>query len=191
MQCTADRRRAEHSSSVARECEKKHSSSLGQAPSTVTLVTQCAVRDKPAGDKKGAGKQAKGNPSQALNRLLKYLLPIAGKRILVLFALAIVRTALSNRLARMQVLSLGPFLLVVVGEASKNAVCVNKRYQVQRQSGKIACRPDVLIAAVSALVLHMQSMRREVKGTRHPCCKCTMLADNVFMTLQQHAPTSC
>jgi len=34
--------------------------------------------------------------------MLKYLLPIAGKRIAVLFALAIVRTALSNRLARMQ-----------------------------------------------------------------------------------------
>lgn len=83
------------------------------------------TRDKPAGDKRGTGKQPKGNPSQALNRLLKYLLPIAGKRILVLFALAIVRTALSNRLARMQVLSLGPSLLVVAGEASKNAVCVS------------------------------------------------------------------
>ena len=75
----------------------------------------CVARDKPAGDNKGAGKQLKGNSSQALNRLLKYLLPIAGKRIMVLFALAIVRTALSNRLARMQVLSSGLSLLLVVG----------------------------------------------------------------------------
>ncbi|KAK9846568.1 hypothetical protein WJX81_006713 [Elliptochloris bilobata] len=58
-------------------------------------------RSKPSSGT-GAGKQLKGNSSQALNQLLKYLLPIAGKRIVLLFGLAIVRTALSNRLARMQ-----------------------------------------------------------------------------------------
>ena len=45
----------------------------------------------------------KGRSGDALNKLLKYLLPIAGKRILLLLGLAIVRTAFSNRLARMQV----------------------------------------------------------------------------------------
>ena len=100
---------------------------LGSAPKALRLPEAsskhcntwllCVARDKPAGDKKGTGKQPKGNPSQALNRLLKYLLPIAGKRIMVLFALAIVRTALSNRLARMQVLSLGLSLLLAVVEA--------------------------------------------------------------------------
>lgn len=39
----------------------------------------------------------------ALQSLVKYLLSLAGKRILVLFALSIARTALSNRLARLQV----------------------------------------------------------------------------------------
>ena len=39
----------------------------------------------------------------ALNKLLAFLMPIAGKKILLLLGLAIVRTALSNRLARMQV----------------------------------------------------------------------------------------
>ena len=91
------------------------------------------ARDQPAGDKKGTGKQPKGNPSQALNRLLKYLLPIAGKRIMVLFALAIVRTALSNRLARMQVLSLGLSLLAV-GEAMKTVLSVSKSRGSQRRS---------------------------------------------------------
>ncbi|KAL3156585.1 hypothetical protein ABBQ38_000875 [Trebouxia sp. C0009 RCD-2024] len=38
----------------------------------------------------------------ALQSLVKYLLSLAGKRILVLFALSIARTALSNRLARLQ-----------------------------------------------------------------------------------------
>lgn len=103
------------------------------------------ARDKPAGDKKGTGKQQKGNPSQALNRLLKYLLPIAGKRIMVLFALAIVRTALSNRLARMQVLSLGLSLLLAVGEAVKNVLSVSR----SRGSQRVACRPVVLESAVA------------------------------------------
>ena len=64
------------------------------------LGTRCAAgRGKQRSSKGG---QLKGSSSQALNKMLKYLLPIAGKRIAVLFALAIVRTALSNRLARMQ-----------------------------------------------------------------------------------------
>jgi len=53
------------------------------------------------GGKRTSGK--KGKSGDALNKLLKYLLPIAGKRILLLLGLAIVRTAFSNRLARMQV----------------------------------------------------------------------------------------
>ncbi|CAL5222677.1 g5077 [Coccomyxa viridis] len=52
------------------------------------------------GPKKSGGK--KGKSRDALNKLLKYLLPIAGQRILLLLGLAIVRTAFSNRLARMQ-----------------------------------------------------------------------------------------
>ena len=91
------------------------------------------ARDKPASDKKSTGKQAKGNSSQALNRLLKYLLPIAGKRILVLFALAVVRTALSNRLARMQVLSLGLSLLLALHEAVKHTLSVNSRGSQRRR----------------------------------------------------------
>lgn len=56
----------------------------------------------------GAERKAKGGRKggkkggQALNRMLNFLLPIAGKRILLLLGLAIMRTALSNRLARMQ-----------------------------------------------------------------------------------------
>ena len=50
---------------------------------------------------KGARKGAKKG-GQALNKMLKFLLPIAGKQILLLLGLAIVRTALSNRLARIQ-----------------------------------------------------------------------------------------
>ncbi len=56
----------------------------------------------------GANKKAKGarkgggKGGQALNKMLNFLLPIAGKQILLLLGLAIVRTALSNRLARIQ-----------------------------------------------------------------------------------------
>ena len=49
------------------------------------------------------GSKKKPKAGDALNKLLKYLLPIAGKRILLLLGLAFVRTAFSNRLARMQV----------------------------------------------------------------------------------------
>ena len=59
--------------------------------------------------KKPKGKR--GKSGDALNKLLKYLLPIAGKRILLLLGLAIVRTAFSNRLARMQVWSAGPLMI--------------------------------------------------------------------------------
>ncbi|DBA67674.1 TPA: hypothetical protein ACH3X2_001266 [Trebouxia sp. C0005] len=52
------------------------------------------------GNSKGARKR-RGSPA-ALQNLVKFLLSIAGKRILVLFALSIARTALSNRLARLQ-----------------------------------------------------------------------------------------
>lgn len=62
----------------------------------------CRLSNEAEGNlKKPKGK--KGKSGDALNKLLKYLLPIAGKRILLLLGLAIVRTAFSNRLARMQV----------------------------------------------------------------------------------------
>lgn len=44
-----------------------------------------------------------GKSGDSLKKLLNFLLPIAGKRILLLLGLAVVRTAFSNRLARMQV----------------------------------------------------------------------------------------
>ncbi|EIE25187.1 hypothetical protein COCSUDRAFT_65142 [Coccomyxa subellipsoidea C-169] len=43
-----------------------------------------------------------GKSGDSLKKLLNFLLPIAGKRILLLLGLAVVRTAFSNRLARMQ-----------------------------------------------------------------------------------------
>ena len=65
-------------------------------------IRLCRLSNETAGNlKKPKGK--KGKSGDALNKLLKYLLPIAGKRILLLLGLAIVRTAFSNRLARMQV----------------------------------------------------------------------------------------
>ncbi|CAL8461843.1 g1374 [Coccomyxa elongata] len=48
------------------------------------------------------GATRKGKSGDALKKVLNYLLPIAGKRILLLLGLAVIRTALSNRLARMQ-----------------------------------------------------------------------------------------
>ena len=52
----------------------------------------------------GAGrKYGRRKAGTALNKLLAFLMPIAGQKILLLLGLAIVRTALSNRLARMQV----------------------------------------------------------------------------------------
>ena len=122
-----------HRSGVTRECGKALRLLEASSKYCNTWLL-CVARDKPASDKKGTGKQPKGNPSKALNRLLKYLLPIAGKRILVLFALAIVRTALSNRLARMQVLSLGLSLLLAVGEAVQNVLSVSKSRGSRRWS---------------------------------------------------------
>lgn len=43
------------------------------------------------------------SPQASLNSLVAYLLPLAGRKIIVLVALAILRTGLSNRLARLQV----------------------------------------------------------------------------------------
>ena len=71
------------------------------------IIWLCRLSNEAKGDlKKPKGK--KGKSGDALNKLLKYLLPIAGKRILLLLGLAIVRTAFSNRLARMQVASKAP-----------------------------------------------------------------------------------
>ena len=67
-------------------------------------------RDKQEGGKEdaagGKGKGRKGSPKgpAALKKLMLFLLPLAGKRIVVMLVLAIARTALSNRLARVQVL---------------------------------------------------------------------------------------
>lgn len=57
---------------------------------------------KPDGGNSKGPRKRRGSPA-ALQNLVKFLLSIAGKRILVLFALSIARTALSNRLARLQV----------------------------------------------------------------------------------------
>ena len=60
------------------------------------------------GDGKGVVKGRKGgapNGPAALKKLISFLLPLAGKRILALLVLAVARTALSNRLARVQVSS--------------------------------------------------------------------------------------
>ena len=45
----------------------------------------------------------KRSPQAALHSLIAYLLPLAGRKVMVLVALAVLRTALSNRLARLQV----------------------------------------------------------------------------------------
>lgn len=57
---------------------------------------------------KGKGKGRKGSPKgpAALKKLILFLLPLAGKRVAVMLLLAIARTALSNRLARVQVTAL-------------------------------------------------------------------------------------
>lgn len=50
-----------------------------------------------------AGGRKKRKPKDAsLRELARFLLPIAGRRVWGLVALAVVRTALSNRLARVQ-----------------------------------------------------------------------------------------
>lgn len=68
---------------------------------TLTSAT-CRVRqDETSTSKQGRPKRS--SPA-ALQGLVKYLLSIAGRRIFVLFLLSIARTALSNRLARLQVL---------------------------------------------------------------------------------------
>ena len=84
-----------------------------------TLTCTSLGRAKPAAggkEKRGGGRAAAG---QATNRLLKFLLPLVGKRVVVLLLLAVCRTALANRLARVQVRSAtgcsryqqtGPFL---------------------------------------------------------------------------------
>ncbi len=55
---------------------------------------------KPKGERKHRGPPR--GPA-ALKQLIKFLVPLAGKRILVMLLLAVARTALSNRLARVQV----------------------------------------------------------------------------------------
>lgn len=73
----------------------------------------CRNSKPDGGNSKGARKR-RGSPA-ALQNLVKFLLSIAGKRILVLFALSIARTALSNRLARLQV----PFCVLLASLTSE------------------------------------------------------------------------
>lgn len=46
---------------------------------------------------------SKRSPQATLQSLIAYLLPLAGRKVVVLVALSLMRTALSNRLARLQV----------------------------------------------------------------------------------------
>ena len=62
-------------------------------------------RAKPPGDGKQRASSGRAASGQSFNKLLKYLLPLVGKRIAVLVLLAVLRTALANRLARVQVIS--------------------------------------------------------------------------------------
>lgn len=77
--------------------------------SSLTMTILLNRRLKPRGsepsEKPNAAGKRKGSPKgpAALKKLVVFLLPLAGKRILVMLALAIARTALSNRLARVQV----------------------------------------------------------------------------------------
>ena len=76
--------------------------SAGLCPG-IEPVLLCRTNPPGAGKHKGSsGRAASG---QSFNKLIKYLLPLVGKRIAVLLLLAVLRTALSNRLARVQVLS--------------------------------------------------------------------------------------
>lgn len=71
----------------------------------ILVRARCVCRSHgphPSGQKK-VGK--KGKPQgHSLRRLLEFLIPLVGRKIVMLFALSIVRTALSNRLAKIQVL---------------------------------------------------------------------------------------
>lgn len=62
-------------------------------------------KDGEVGNKAKDGGRSSKTPRgpAALKKLIAFLLPLAGKRILVMLALAVARTALSNRLARVQV----------------------------------------------------------------------------------------
>lgn len=64
-----------------------------------------ATAGKDARKGKGGSRGSKGSKGATLatNKLLRFLLPLVGKRMLLLLLLAILRTALSNRLARVQV----------------------------------------------------------------------------------------
>lgn len=53
--------------------------------------------------KGSTGTRPKRSPQAALHALVAYLLPLAGRKVIVLVVLALLRTALSNRLARLQV----------------------------------------------------------------------------------------
>ena len=56
---------------------------------------------RPANGASGRGKRGPKGPV-ALQKMISFLLPLVGKRIFIMLVLAVARTALSNRLARMQ-----------------------------------------------------------------------------------------
>ena len=71
-------------------------------------------RAKAPGDGKQRASSGRAASGQSFNKLLKYLLPLVGKRIAVLVLLAVLRTALANRLARVQVISMAMGLDVIL-----------------------------------------------------------------------------
>lgn len=75
-----------------------------KAVSTALAETTLLCRAKDSGNNEHKQGSKKRSSPAALHSLLKFLVSIAGKRILALFALSIARTALSNRLARLQVI---------------------------------------------------------------------------------------
>ena len=91
-------------SAAKRRCvSRRHAHCIHAFLAVLQIVAAC--RGAAAAGKGGKGGKGKGGKGAGLatNKLLKFLLPLVGKRILLLLLLAILRTGLSNRLARVQV----------------------------------------------------------------------------------------
>ena len=84
------------------------------------------------GSKSKGERRHKGPPRgpAALKQLIKFLMPLAGKRIVVMLLLAVARTALSNRLARVQVWEKPPSLLLFPSTSPSYALnlCMSVKY---------------------------------------------------------------
>ena len=109
-----------------------------------TSLSFCRISKPDGGNSRGPRKK-RGSPA-ALQNLVKFLLSIAGKRILVLFALSIARTALSNRLARLQV----PFCVLLASSISENQVI---NVQHSGISGLRTCLTQQLLCRDTCFVL--------------------------------------